>query len=133
MHYRSVAFPPSVFPSWLLEVAPLPERGQGAEALLCASARLPGGARKLGSITGLCVFEPLGCGKHGGPLLPGRCSKVEGTLCTRVRGKQQQRLLVRAGSWERRGWAKAAPPEGSALIQPCFQGRGTAAKTTTIF
>lgn len=102
MRYRSVAFPPSAVPSWWLEVAPLPARGQGAEALLCAGARLPGGARKLGSITGLCVFEPLGCGKRGGPLLPGRCSKVEGTLCTRVRGKQHTKAPCQSREKQRR-------------------------------
>lgn len=78
-----------------LPVAPLPGQREGAEAFLSAPAfacqEVPG---SLEALLALCVFQPLGFRECRGSLLPGRRSKVEGTLCTS--GKQHtQRRVVR--------------------------------------
>lgn len=137
MRYRSVAFPPSAVPSWWLEVAPLPARGQGAEALLCAGARLPGGARKLGSITGLCIRAPW---LREARRTPSSWEMLQGGgdslySCEREaahKGSLSEQGAAAQAAGTGGAGPRQAPPEGSALTKPCFQGRSTPAKATTL-
>ena len=124
MHYRSAAFPlRAVPPGGTSPRAEGGSRGISFSAPAFACQEVPG---SLEALLALCVFEPLGFRECRGSLLPGRRSKVEGTLCTS--GKRHTKTCCKgAGRGNPGSWAGVAGPSqtlpGGSPFPPASQAQ----------